>query len=419
MKNSSKFLITGITFLVLGFGVNRWTLVSLLPFFDMKLTLPREILMAIFNIFFSGLGILAVFFRSNQKKLLFSALLFLFSFGVLFIGGEIMVRLFSSTYNYYPATSPTNPYKFGPPTGRIFKPNYEGTYKSKEYDVEFRANSEGFRSSQEFIVGDQDTKTVAVLGDSIVAAREVSEEKTFVKLLESELGGLGIKQVQNYGMPGTGITYYLQTYQSYVKNHHPSVVVIGIFNNDFYEFNDFSPFWAYGLLDQIDLFLMGHSALYKFTYLQYEQSRAGGSRSFPEDNYAYESPWNEKFKAAYQHFSDNLSQMIYEIKNDGAVPVIILMPSLTESSDAVWEKLEKGYNLIGGKNTLDRDRIRNELRTSADKMGVEFIDPTDAFREAYASGEILHFPHDRHLNPAGHQVIAEILSPKISEIFKK
>lgn len=418
MKSNLKFLLIGIIFLVFGFGFNQWTLIKLLPFFALKLTLPREILLAIFNIFFSGSGVLFIVFKNNGKKLLFSGILFLFSFSILFIGGEILVRLFSSTYKYYPTISPANPYKFGPPSGRIFKPNYQGVYKSKEFEVYLKVNSQGFRSGQEFITGNQETKTIAVLGDSMVAAQEVGEEETFVKLLESKTADMGIKQVQNYGMPGTGIVYYLQTYQYYVKKHNPRLVLISIFYNDFQEFGDFSPFWAYGLLDGIDIFLIGRSALYKFAYLQYEQNKLEVKQTFPKDGYVYERPWNDDFEKAYQHFSENLSQLIREIDKDEAIPVIVLMPSLIESSDAVWQKLENGYNFIGGKNTLDRDRIRDELKVFTDKMNVVFIDPSDAFREDNNSGKVLYYPYNHHLTSAGHQLLTEIILTKISEVLK-
>jgi len=252
-----------------------------------------------------------------------------------------------------------------------------------------------------------------------VAAQEVSEEETFVKLLESKLAALGIRQVQNFGMPGTGITYYLQTYQSYVKGKNPSMVFVAIFYNDFHEFRDFSPFWAYSLLDGIDLFLMGNSALYKFAYLQYEQNKLEVRGTFPKDGYIYERPWNDDFKDAYKYFSQNLSQLIDEIIKDGSLPVIVMMPSLIESSDDAWQKLENSYNSIDGANALDRDRTREELRILADKMKVAFIDPSEKFRDAYNSGEILYYPYNRHLTSLGHEVLAEALSAEIPEIFNK
>ena len=63
-------------------------------------------------------------------------------------------------------------------------------------------------------------------------------------------------------------------------------------------------------------------------------------------------------------------------------------------------------------------KIRKELLAFADQTGIEFIDPTDAFREAYKSGTILHYPNDRHFNEVGHKIAAEKISPKIKEILR-
>ena len=88
-----------------------------------------------------------------------------------------------------------------------------------------------------------------------------------------------------------------------------------------------------------------------------------------------------------------------------------------ESSDDVWQELEKSYNLIGGKNTLDRNMLRNELRIFADQASAEFFDPSDSFKESYNDGKRLHYVYDHHFNPAGHLLIAEMLKEKIYGIL--
>ena len=324
-----------------------------------------------------------------------------------------MVRFFSPSYNFYPKDYPPNLYQFSPQRGMIFTPNYKGVHKSGEFEVIFDINSEGFRSSQEFVIGGQDQKIIAVLGDSMAAGLEVDEEKTFVRLLESKLIDSGIKQVQNYGMSNAETSYYLQAYKYYARQHNPYLVIISIVYNDF----DL-PFSAYASLAEVDKFLKNYSALYRFAYLQYERNELSVLHNFPKDGYAYEYPENEDFKKLKERFFDNLSQLVYEIKNDGAIPIIFLEPSSIESSDDAWKDLEESYASIGGKGALDRDKIRKALQAFANQTGIEFIDPTDAFREAYKSGTILHYPNDRHFNEVGHKIAAEKISPKIKEILR-
>jgi|SRR3989344_147616 len=420
MKNNLKFLIIGVSLLIAGLGFNQWVLTKLFPFLGPRLSLPRGVLIAVFNAVFLGLGILFILLKNSGKKLLFSIVIFLCSMAVLLGGTEILTKSLSPIIKYYPITSPGNVFKFGPPTGVIFTPNYRGTHKSGEFETSLKINGEGFRSSQEFIIGSKDQKTIAVLGDSITAAREVAEEQTFVKLLESNLNDSGIKQVQNYGVPGTGIDYYLQTYKYYVRRHKPGVVVIAVFFNDIADSGSFkalADYSSYGLLSKADSFLQKHSAFYKFLYLQYERSRLEVLHDFPKDGYLYESPRSDGIKEIYEKFSEKLSQLTTAIKNDGAVPLIALMPSYMESSDDVWQELEKSYNLIGGKNTLDRNLLRNELRIFADQAAAEFFDPSDNFKESYNSGKRLHYIYDHHFNPEGHLLIAEMLKEKISDIL--
>ncbi|MBI2041610.1 MAG: SGNH/GDSL hydrolase family protein [Candidatus Nealsonbacteria bacterium] len=422
MKNNLKFLIIGIFLLAAGLGFNQWILTKLFPFLGPRLSLPRGVLIAIFNVVFAGLGILFIILKNNGKKLLFSAVIFLCSLAVLLGGTEILTKFLSPIIKYYPMTSPGNVFKFGPPTGVIFTPNYRGNHKSGEFDVSLKINSEGFRSNQEFIIGSKDQKIIAVLGDSITAAREVAEEKTFVKILESNLSDAGIKQVQNYGMPGTGIDYYLQTYKYYAKQHKPDIVIIAVFLNDIADSGSFKAlanYSSYGFLNKADSFLQKRSALYKFIYLQYEQSRLEVLHDFPKDGYLYENPRSNGINEIYGKFSEKLFQLTAAIKNDGAIPLIALMPSYMESSDNVWRELEKSYNLIGGKNTLDRDMLRNELRIFAGQAAAEFFDPSGSFRESYNAGERLHYIYDHHFNPAGHFLIAEMLKEKISDILRK
>ena len=152
--------------------------------------------------------------------------------------------------------------------------------------------------------------------------------------------------------------------------------------------------------------------------MQYERNELSVLHNFPKDGYAYEYPENEDFKKLKERFFDNLSQLVYEIKNDGAIPIIFLEPSSIESSDDAWKDLEESYASIGGKGALDRDKIRKALQAFANQTGIEFIDPTDAFREAYKSGTILHYPNDRHFNEVGHKIAAEKISPKIKEILR-
>ena len=126
MKNNLKFLIIGVSLLIAGLGFNQWVLTKLFPFLGPRLSLPRGVLIAVFNAVFLGLGILFILLKNSGKKLLFSIVIFLCSMAVLLGGTEILTKSLSPIIKYYPITSPGNVFKFGPPTGVIFTPNYRG-----------------------------------------------------------------------------------------------------------------------------------------------------------------------------------------------------------------------------------------------------------------------------------------------------
>jgi len=115
---------------------------------------------------------------------------------------------------------------------------YTGTYwYEREFKTQLKINSLGFRDLERTIKKPQDSKRIAVIGDSFVVAREVPFDKTPTQLLgkylnKSNIDGLLIKQkyeVLNFGTTGFGIPQSLLTNRIYVKDFAPEYIFLFIF----------------------------------------------------------------------------------------------------------------------------------------------------------------------------------------------
>ena len=444
MSRLSKiFVFFGIIFLLSGFLLNQWMLSKFLPFFAENLNLARSILLMVFNLSLIFSGIIFIKFRSRTKKLFLFLGVFALMLASLLGGLEAIIRMVVPSYKKIMYFS-DYPFQRNPFVGIIHKPRFEGKIKAKEFEIVFKTNSQGFRSEEEFIAGDSQNKTIAVLGDSFVEALEVREEDSFVKLLEGNLKNREAVQVQNYGVSNLGIVHYLQMYKYYVRQRHPEIVIIAIF--PFNDFKNSSPVLEEedatrpnyildkdGKIKEIARFEVPNNAIFNLFHRLdsiFESSAAYqtlllagkkvdriGVDNVPHDFYVFEDPWRESFKEAYGFSSLAFNQLIGEIKKDSALPIVVLLPSRLETNDQDWQQAMKTYSLAGGEAVLDRERGRISVRGLVDKTGVLFLDLTQIFKEEYSFGRSPHFPLDGHLNAFGHRIVAESLTEEISKIY--
>ena len=108
----------------------------------------------------------------------------------------------------------------------------------REFRAEVKVNSLGFRDYNRSAIKPADTTRIVVLGDSFVAAEEVSFKDTPAQVLEQHLN-LSIDTNQsrkfealNFGIGGIGIGQSFLTYRQYAKNFDPDYVFLFIFEGD-------------------------------------------------------------------------------------------------------------------------------------------------------------------------------------------
>jgi len=116
----------------------------------------------------------------------------------------------------------------------VSKDDYETFIRANKWDT-FQTNSWGFRDDEFFLSKPADTVRIAVLGDSITAAQNVSQHNRFTELLATCLnnGGHSKKfEVMNFGVGGYNTLQEVATLRTKVLPFQPDIVLIAYCLND-------------------------------------------------------------------------------------------------------------------------------------------------------------------------------------------
>jgi hypothetical protein len=145
--------------------------------------------------------------------------------------------------------------------GWIDKPGFSGFY-STEGGSYVQINSQGFRGREHFKDKPKNTIRIALLGDSMVASYEVSEDQDTARLTErilnKNLDSTGKKvEVIKFGVPGYGTDQELITLREKVWDYSPDIVILLFYhyndvinnyralNSDAYDINHIKPYFIY------------------------------------------------------------------------------------------------------------------------------------------------------------------------------
>jgi hypothetical protein len=182
-----------------------------------------------------------------------SFFLLLFSNILVFMAAAIIVELGGQTYAYLHPAYKILSFAPDPILGWRFIPNTEhintgSHWYAREFSVNVKINSHGFRDFERTIKKDKNTIRIALLGDSIIAAREVNIEKTAGQLLEKRLNKkfgpiTGKKyEVLNFGVPGYGVDQMHLNWDKYASKFDPDFVFLYVFEKDY--LRTISPSWC-------------------------------------------------------------------------------------------------------------------------------------------------------------------------------
>ena len=297
---------------------------------------------------------------------------------------------------------------------RRFTPNEEWLVSHYEYNRRVNIDSYGGRRS-----GGPDAKNarflVPVLGDSFTFGIGVSDNETFVSLLNK---GAEIKYL-NLGVPGNCLAHQIEQ----VKLRHqelgnPKSYVFAFFmGNDFDNLvNYYSPEKqeadiTQSVLASINAFVYHNSFTKRLYLLQFIQRGLRNLYNKTKDTPAMESVflamnssnllYRDKAKEALAQALGELRVTSRDLNFD---PIFILIPDRYQVNSDQRDMLSRSFGL--SPSNVDAkyptDLISNELK----KLNIPFIDTSADLSEDRS----LYYSQDAHLTPKGHKAVRKSLN---------
>lgn len=341
-----------------------------------------------------------------MKTFFFKLSIILSSIAFFIVFAELYFRLFNPQ-PIVPRYVEVGPYGIRKNIG-----NVKGKMITAEYMHEFTTNTEGFRSTKDYLVMKPfDVYRVVVLGDSMTMGLGVGDDETFSIVLERLLARKRQVEVINMGVAGFGTAEELIELREVGLKYAPDIIILAYFQNDPYN-------------DTVSkLFRMGNDRLVR------------DEKSFVPAIYIRDRLYNiPGYSLLSQHSHAinfiRIKASTYFIKKLGAqanvfthMPVILntVQKKLTGAllNEIMKEARTHGIPLIildipalssDGKK-LFTNLPREKLSASS---GAYILDAGSLMLQGCPI-EDLYYPVDSHLKPLGHRLIAQGLASFIEK----
>jgi hypothetical protein len=325
-----------------------------------------------------------------------------------------------------------------PVIGKHYVPGFDGRVFVDEAgrEIHLRFNREGFRGPDHPRGKPTDTRRVAVVGDSMISALAVEEEKTLVRRLERSLRGSESEpsiEVLNFGVSSSSTGQELALYRNLVSAYQPDVVLLAFFvGNDFADnshrltrapriYFDLDEtgrpvqVWAPERPGALSRWLNLHSRFYvwqKRAVRILRGARPWPSRSLPPVWRVFEPPESLELREAWRLLAALLRQFDEDVEANGSRLAVVVVPSAHQIHDDLWAALVAEAGEEGP--SLDRELPRRRLEEIAREVEFPLLDLTPVFREANA-GRPSTSPSSPfllgryHLSEEGHRLAADAL----------
>ena len=287
---------------------------------------------------------------------------------------------------------------------------------SYTHDHPMDTNSLGLRSPEINSAKQPGALRVICLGDSQTFGNGVAQEQTFAarleSLLRSRMPGRAI-DVINAGIAGYDTVQEVKLLERIAPSLKPDIVVVGFYLNDIVEVlqpknryvidAESGEFQRTGLLKQFTpyrlIYLLKRSRVVTFLYWNYLVRR-----------------WNAEVN----------------------IQKAVLLGKTAPQLEPAWPVIEKtllhaetlgkelGFKVIvfpvpaGSEFFGDHphEQYRSRLISVAEKLGLGHFDPTPQMKAAGGEFDKYFIQWDGHINPATHNLIAELLAPKVTALLK-
>lgn len=322
--------------------------------------------------------------------------------------------------------------------GVKLEPNKCSRYISEEYNVELCSNNEGFKDIDHNIEKESSKTRIAVLGDSMVIAREVEMGQRFTELLEPLLEKECGKEfeVMNFGVGGQGTAGQLLTFKHFVKKYNPDYTILVIFSendisNNYLPLEDrdyiptykldhsgeleYVPFKKAPLISNPILSVISREIFPNLLSLSGKSFRRlsklirGQKNKIPHYLYVYSSDDSEDYQIAWDIEQKLLANFKEEVNAIGQEFIV----SLLFSKNQVTDFNEFSENPIV--KTFNRSKPNRRLSKILEDLDIIHIDllnniNLDAKDRGY---ENLFFEINAHLTEKGHQFMANLIASNL------
>ena len=291
-------------------------------------------------------------------------------------------------------------------------PNFSTVAITSDFQVAYDVNNYGFRG-EDLDLNDKKEGVISVvaLGDSFTFGEGVPLKDTYVGKLDDSLTDA---DVYNLGVPGQSLDAAVNIYSRYEQILNPDIAIL--FLNELMIRRTHWLLSPDGAIDHIssdqetiylsrdnsrlllpEIKLLGNSELYQF--FQYKFSLYFLTENlYQKDNKIWDQvrKWNQLAEEEKQS-----SQTIQELDD-------VLLRYLVKLKD---ESEERGDLLVIVNidvNPVTQKDLKSEL-------GLNYVDLSKEISAYQANVGPVRFDIDRHYNPMAHQLIYELLQPRIKE----
>lgn len=273
-------------------------------------------------------------------------------------------------------------------------------------------------------------RTVLLLGDSFMEALQVEYEQSVAGLLEARLPArLGQRvAVRNTGVAGWDPPqYYFQARQVLARDTVDVVLVSIYLGNDVVSVRPDripprrptvihrlrwprSASWD-GFVDAVlypvNDWLKYRSHLYVLlkARVQTLRMRAGLTETDPPTHVLRSEAASPRWRVTAEICRD----LAAEARAHGARTVFVLVPAPEQVDTALLSQYRRGFSL----GEVDPDQPTALLGAALHGERLAVVDALPAFRQGFAEGTRIYGNVDRHLTPAGHELLARVIEPAL------
>ncbi len=301
--------------------------------------------------------------------------------------------------------------------GWINLPDKKGRLIRPDFDISVSINSRGLRDREYAYGKEEGTYRVLVLGDSFVWGYGVEQDERYSDILGARLSSA---EVLNMGVSGYGQDQELLLLKRDGIKYQPDLVIVNVhFNSDVW--NNVSSS-SYGYHKP----LAGDIREHRITWKNVPVPRDSNGMTLNKWLSGRLALWNylkirkAKGKLIEDYFLDVIDSVTNSENSEiftSDIPGELMTCNLLDEIRSVALSIDAPLlavlipNILAGTQSIKKDIRLNRLRDCLKIKDISYLDLEPVFSNFFIQNpdKLLTFRHDRHWNPQGHKVVAEVV----------